>query len=216
MPTNEPERIYLYGGFGPRLVALLVDAILLYVLGSIVRPLLLLTPLKSILDILDVLIGSVSLGMIPGVVLLVGVVYFVALTAAWGATPGKFMLGLRVVDADGRRPSLLRVLLREVIGRPLLVYWFGPRYIASREKRGWHDHISRTWVVRPASAPEIEAEFRRIKDVLATGGEVGPDRLTGIHPSWRAALLREFARTHPEEVVVSGGILRRTDAVELI
>jgi uncharacterized RDD family membrane protein YckC len=214
MPSNEPERIYVYGGFGLRLAALLVDTGLLYVLGSMARRLFLYLYVERVFS---PRVQQWAWDQLLGV--LVGFIYFVVSTATWGATPGKFILGLRVVDADGHRPSLLRVLLREVIGRPLSQYVLGLGYLAvaiSPEKRGWHDHIGGTWVVGPAGADEIQAEFRVIEGVLATQSEVASDRVSGIHQSWRAALLREFARTHPEEVVVTGGILRRTGAVELI
>ncbi len=67
-----------------------------------------------------------------------------------GATPGKRICGLRIVDASGRAPGLWRGLQRALwslaSGMPP---WLG--YLAvtwSRERRAWHDQLSGTWVVR--------------------------------------------------------------------
>jgi uncharacterized RDD family membrane protein YckC len=71
-------------------------------------------------------------------------------TALAGATLGQRALGLRVVRGDGGRPGFLRALVR-VIG---LLAGFAPGglgvlWIAfDREKRGFHDHLARTYVVR--------------------------------------------------------------------
>ena len=82
---------------------------------------------------------------------LVTLVYYVAMTAAFGATLGKMALGMRVADADGNRPGVGAVVMREVIGKILsaLVIFIGFFWILVDDQRqGWHDKIGKTFVVK--------------------------------------------------------------------
>jgi len=45
--------------------------------------------------------------------------YLVAFTALYGATPGKMLLGIRVVKSDGRPVGWLTALTRETLGKTL-------------------------------------------------------------------------------------------------
>ena len=69
--------------------------------------------------------------------------YHVIFIAALGRTPGKMLLRLRVVDGQGGKPGFGPLLLRELIG---IVGIFGA--LADAERRGWHDRIGDTRVVR--------------------------------------------------------------------
>ncbi|GGP54215.1 RDD family protein [Streptomyces abikoensis] len=60
-----------------------------------------------------------------------------------GCTPGKRLLGLRVISEDGTRLTLPRVLLRSVL--LLLVI---PAVIWDRDTRGLHDRLARAVQVR--------------------------------------------------------------------
>jgi len=77
-------------------------------------------------------------------------VYFVVFHGMEGKTIGKWLLGLRVVGAERRvityRQAFLRSLGTVVSVAPLGLgfLWI----IWSREKRGWHDFLARTWVIR--------------------------------------------------------------------
>lgn len=69
---------------------------------------------------------------------------------AYGATPGKIALGIRIVDArTGGSPSLGRLALRFlgyfVSAAPLYLGFLWA--IVDRRKQGWHDKIARTIVV---------------------------------------------------------------------
>lgn len=82
---------------------------------------------------------------------LVTLVYYVALTAAFGATLGKMALGMRVANADGNRPGVGAVLMREVVGKFIsaLVILIGFFWILVDDRRqGWHDKIGKTFVVK--------------------------------------------------------------------
>lgn len=76
--------------------------------------------------------------------------YFFLFTALRGQTFGKHLLKLRVIDAYGERPSIARALVRTLAYLPsaallaLGFLWVG----VDREKRGLHDWIADTYVVR--------------------------------------------------------------------
>ena len=75
----------------------------------------------------------------------------VGLWMAYGGTPGKRLLGLRVVDARrgdhlGVLPALVRYLL---YGPSLVVFGFGFLWVlADSRRRGWHDIVAGSVVIR--------------------------------------------------------------------
>jgi|TARA_B100000809_G_scaffold159942_1_gene157333 uncharacterized RDD family membrane protein YckC len=81
----------------------------------------------------------------------VSIVYYVLFTYYRGQTPGKMLLGLHVENEDGNKPSLKQVLMREVVGKAIstLALLIGYLWILwDPKKRGWHDHIGGTYVVK--------------------------------------------------------------------
>jgi uncharacterized RDD family membrane protein YckC len=128
----------------------------------------------SLLSTVTQLIGTPTVaGSITGIVVMTLV--NVTLVSQFGADPGKFALGLRVVDADDRWPSWSQALLRFVVlfgpywllGLGAGVVWdqneslgeaFGWAPLVwtalviwsiqhDPQRQGWHDRIARTWVV---------------------------------------------------------------------
>ena len=80
-------------------------------------------------------------------------VYEVVFLAALGATPGKWVLNVRVLDAStGRHVSAARALVRYAVlcvtGSVFTIGWWSPLFDRSGWKRGWHDRAGRTVVVR--------------------------------------------------------------------
>ena len=216
--TAQMHPIYVYGGVWRRAIALALDAVILAVLAGVLS-----IPGASAIPSLEdravrfMFTMGVAVGDGGGVLLWLA--YFLILTTWTQATFGKRILGLRVVDVDGRPPRLARIWLREIVGRPLsmLTLFLGYLSVAfTAEQRGLHDLIGGTWVVRSPGAAELDAQLRLVERALAADGEVGPSRLTQVHVSGRAPLLAEYVRWHPEEAVVSGGTLRLTGTVELI
>jgi uncharacterized RDD family membrane protein YckC len=75
--------------------------------------------------------------------------YFVVFHGIDGKTVGKWLLGLRVVGAERSGVTYRRAFLRwlGMVGfAPVLLgfLWI----LWSREKRGWHDFLADTWVIR--------------------------------------------------------------------
>jgi uncharacterized RDD family membrane protein YckC len=66
-------------------------------------------------------------------------------------TLGRRILGLTVVNQSGEAVGFWRGALRETIGKFVSTILFGLGYIwvaFNRDKQGWHDKISGTYVVR--------------------------------------------------------------------
>jgi uncharacterized RDD family membrane protein YckC len=75
--------------------------------------------------------------------------YFVLFHGMDGRTIGKWMLGLRVVGPEQERIGYAQAFLRwigSILFAPLILGFLWVLW--SREKRGWHDILARTWVVR--------------------------------------------------------------------
>lgn len=76
--------------------------------------------------------------------------YFILFIYGTGTTPGKRLMNLRVVSADGEKLSFMDVLYRETVGRYLCGMTIGAGYIfagVDKEKRGLHDMLCDTRVI---------------------------------------------------------------------
>jgi uncharacterized RDD family membrane protein YckC/ribosomal protein L40E len=124
-----PSREHM--GFWVRFAAYLIDSLLVLVLVAL---------LSRIFGVGGIFIAY-----------LFSLLYYVLLTTMQGQTLGKMVVGIQVVDARGYIPSLGTVLLREVVGKFISGLFFNLGYLWvgwDRDKRGWHDHIAGTYVVR--------------------------------------------------------------------
>jgi len=78
-----------------------------------------------------------------------GFIYFIFFWVIAGFTPGKALLGLRVVRTDGRPVNLARAVLRLIAyliaALPLFLgfIWI----LFDNRRQGWHDKIARTYVI---------------------------------------------------------------------
>jgi uncharacterized RDD family membrane protein YckC len=80
---------------------------------------------------------------------IVAFLYFFIFHALRGQTPGQRLVGLRVIDGYGQRPSPGRALARTAAYLPSwALFALGVVWIAfDREKRGLHDWLADTYVV---------------------------------------------------------------------
>jgi uncharacterized RDD family membrane protein YckC len=92
------------------------------------------------------------------------VLNFVLLTAWRGQTIGKWATGLRIEQMDGRDLSVLRALLRHLIGYPLSFLIGGLGFLVAvfnAQGRALHDFVAGTVVVRDLAArrarPSVQA-----------------------------------------------------------
>ena len=67
-----------------------------------------------------------------------------------GTTPGKKILGMRVIKEDGRNADFFTMLIRETVGRLIssFVFSLGLLWILiDKDNQAWHDKLMRTYVV---------------------------------------------------------------------
>jgi uncharacterized RDD family membrane protein YckC len=149
-----------YGGFWIRFLARVIDVILLGVINAIVRiPLMLMFGIGTMgmgglgrgsgagLIFAPAMIGLIGLSAMIGIAL--GAAYEVYFLSAHGATPGKMVLGLRVIRADGGPISPMLALGRHfalwISGFILMIGYIMAGF--DPEKRALHDRICETRVV---------------------------------------------------------------------
>lgn len=82
--------------------------------------------------------------------MLVAAIFFIGGWTIFGATPGKMMLGLKVVDIDSRDKPSVGQSLGRYIGSFIssIVFLLGFLWIAGdKRKQGWHDKMAKTFVI---------------------------------------------------------------------
>lgn len=88
----------------------------------------------------------------------------------FGATPGKMLLGLKIVNQEGSKPSFKSSVLREVVGRVLSVITLGVGYLIAlfdKEKRTLHDRLAGTRVILSRPVGLVKKIIVIILDLLA-------------------------------------------------
>lgn len=149
MQTSYNKENVAYAGFFVRLAAFLLDSILIGICLWIIK-----VPVWFI----ELAVGDAFLfkpflfeyNIFDVLYYLLTTAYFVLTTYYCGATVGKRLMKLRVVDVEGQKLSFVTVLLRETVGRYLsaLIIYIGYIMVGVDNcKQGLHDKISDTYVV---------------------------------------------------------------------
>lgn len=150
-----------YAGFWIRVLARLIDGVLLWVGAQILAGLFVAVLIPDALGALSLEPGVeptaeqlttllAVLGLLMVSSLVTGLVYDLIFLRGWSATPGKLLLGLRVRTAEGNPLSFGRIIGRH-FAVSLSGFTFGVGYLMvafDGEKRGLHDHLCATRVVR--------------------------------------------------------------------
>ncbi|MFD8892183.1 RDD family protein [Streptomyces sp. NPDC059566] len=98
--------------------------------------------------LLDATIAG-RLGLVLGAVLLFGILYEALPTARWGRTPGKKLLGVRVLATATLRPPTFGAALRRWLVYALLGLPGSLWCLVDRPRRqAWHDKAAGTYVAR--------------------------------------------------------------------
>ncbi len=190
LEVRTPESIafnYELAGLGSRFLALAVDqtiqiAALIAIFGSLFLAVSRAAPVRHAPPVTDKLAMSLAIALLVTIVFSVLFGYFIVFEALWnGQTPGKKLLGIRVVR-DGGYPidfgaSLIRNLIR--IGEQLLGYYLVAAISAliSPENKRLGDVAAGTIVVRdarlaaPRSLDRHEAEPAYAATAYLTGEE---------------------------------------------
>ncbi len=123
---------YELAGIGERVIALIVDNILLAVVGGLIGV-------------------RAGVGVGGGIAFLLGLVYhWYFWTQNRGQTPGKLLMGIRVVSISGERISDVEAILR-YLGYYLNGIFIGLGWLwalLNQKRQGWHDLLAHTLVVR--------------------------------------------------------------------
>ncbi len=131
LATERPIRA---AGFGRRLGSSIIEGVLGFVVILIAA-------------IIDAVAGTTP---VLTLLVLLGWLVFVIVLWARGLSPGKMILGMRVIDTGGKPAGFWRMALREVIGKFVsgIVIYLGYFWIIwDKDQQGWHDKIAGTFVV---------------------------------------------------------------------
>jgi uncharacterized RDD family membrane protein YckC len=141
-----------WGGFFRRLFAFLLDALVIVLLAAVMW----------LLSYIGYKVGLSGHGraitwhnavplffLVTWAAIFLATIYFVVFHGGGGKTIGKWLLGLRVVGPEQSAIGYGRAFLRWVVMVILAPLGLGFLWILwSSEKRGWHDYLARTWVIR--------------------------------------------------------------------
>ncbi len=146
-----------YGGFWRRSIAFLIDITILYIFSTaLFAAWVTITHASVESQEFFILSNTTSETLIRiilpyyGTSVLLNMTYFIYFHGAIGQTPGKKLLGLKVIDTSGGTMTFGTAFLRWVgyilSKLPLFLGFF---WIAvDRRKQGWHDKIAGTCVIR--------------------------------------------------------------------
>jgi uncharacterized RDD family membrane protein YckC len=142
---NLPHSATPYAGFVSRLVAFLIDLALVVAVVTVTGAVS--TWLNSVLGL-----GEVTRLLLVAVTFLFNAAFclavYVIFTAAAGQTPGKWVMGLRVVTTDGK-PMTVRLALRRLIGQALSLplFWGYLIVLIADDRRSFADRFAGTRVI---------------------------------------------------------------------
>ena len=153
-----------YAGFITRLIAWLIDRAIIVVVFWLIA------------FIGDFVVGSFSweresYQIIMNVVVVIVdiIIYLLYYVGGWmvtGQTPGKSIMGLRVIRTDGKRLKLRNALVR-LVGYWIstLLFFMGYWWVLfDKSRQGWHDHLARTYVVYAETWEERAQQKRMLQD----------------------------------------------------
>jgi len=161
-----------YGGFWRRAVAILIDAVVILFISMFIL----------LIGVFALLFSRFTPEELPGLITYGGpffliytgatsfvtkFLYFVYFHGVGGRTPGKMVMGLRVRPLDGSPMTFGLAFLRWVgYVVSLLPCYLGFLWVAvDRRKRGWHDYIAGTVVIREGEKPVKTAPSAAEKDL---------------------------------------------------
>ncbi len=142
---------FVYAGFFRRLVAVIVDALILLIPLALI---------SFVLIFAGVMRGPTTEGGVDAtftlifnaIMPIISYAYFIFFIGKKGQTPGKKILGIKVIKRDTHEvPGYLYAFLREVVGKFIAGFLFGLGYfwmIWDKDKQTWADKIASTIVIK--------------------------------------------------------------------
>ncbi|RZD31468.1 MAG: hypothetical protein CXT74_05305 [Methanobacteriota archaeon] len=94
------------------------------------------------------------------------------ISSEYQGTPGKILLGIKVVDYDGQRVSVAKAFGRTLSYIPsAILLGIGFLMIGFTDKKqGLHDYLARTYAVRETPKAQIQNQFDANTDNFQRGG----------------------------------------------
>jgi uncharacterized RDD family membrane protein YckC len=139
---------FVYKGFWIRYLAELLDGIILGIIFQVANLFITVPPYETVpLNPFSVLsMFSLSLS----VNLMINISYYVFFNGKYGATPGKMVIGAKIVNTDGSPISYTKAFAR-FFAEMLSAFILGIGYIMAAfdsQKRALHDRICNTLVIK--------------------------------------------------------------------
>jgi uncharacterized RDD family membrane protein YckC len=164
-PTSQPEtrRVVQPGGFFPRLIATIIDTLILAVVTVPIAYLVLaqrVTPTgqsNAFLDQLKGLSGSNStperltqLAQLSAGIAILLLFYYVGTWSILGGSPGQLVMSLRIVDRSAKTVGFGRALLRYIMKGFFGFLWPVSALMVAfgKDKRAIHDFLAGTYVIQ--------------------------------------------------------------------
>lgn len=147
---SKPEDSPLNGraaGFVTRLIAYVCDAVIVAAMIAVGGWIAVL--LDNLLETLNIETRATLAAIYVFLIPVIAALYYVVFWSLTGRTVGKWLMGLRVVNPDGRPPSIGRSFVR-LAGYLIsaIVFWLGYAWVlVDSERKAWHDHMANTYVI---------------------------------------------------------------------
>jgi uncharacterized RDD family membrane protein YckC len=158
----------VFASFGVRTAAKLIDLTILYGIGALVQEGVAAAFFEGVVPLMfEDWNGWVRFASIAAPInLVIALTYAVYFIRQHEATPGKRMLGLRVVRADGGRIGAGRVIGRHFAEQVSGIVFLAGYVMAAfdDEKRSLHDYMCDTRVVKGLREPEAGPAAERVVD----------------------------------------------------
>lgn len=140
-----------HAGFGIRLIAYIIDLILISCIKGII-----IGPIVGLGGLHDTYFGIRLFSVENILSAIIYFSYFILMTYRFRATLGKMILRLKVLSLKEEKLSIGTVLTRELFGRYISNFFWSLLYLVvlfNPKKRGIHDILSDTFVVREDKEP---------------------------------------------------------------
>lgn len=148
---EERDFTYAYSSFGLRLLAYIIDMMVVSAFFAIIKFILPIDPEAEIL----------GLGLMEALHTLIGLIYFTILSLITrGQSLGKIITGLRVVSVSGGDLSTSQILIREIAGRYIqnkFIFLYGLALVTPK-KQSFIDLFTDTAVVKEQAYRDLYAK----------------------------------------------------------
>ena len=155
---NMNQQYFRFAGFYLRLIATVIDGVVV-----LLATLILTFALQALIRASFSIEKDSPFELLAG---LITIFYNISMVYVHGATIGKKLFHIRVVNKEYNRVTLSQAIMRETIGKIIsgLVLNLGYFWVLIDDKKqGWHDKIAKTYVIhnQPITKDEFETQQKQ-------------------------------------------------------